>query len=181
MGLLIAFAKAYVPQFIRKRKLEMLFSATADAFQVTAPSVRELSYTDSLKIYAQFTREQAEKAIHQGAELKVQPRLFRNAYRIGQQFKRDFNINTADEALQMGTVIYKMLKIEFQGEPRGYIVIKHCFFSAYYSDNICRLISSLDEGSLTGLSGGGQLSFTQRITEGHECCRAYLEPPRRLQ
>ena len=83
--------------------------------------------------------------------------------------------------MQMGELIYKVLKIEFQGEPRGNIVIKRCFFSAYYSRSVCQLISSLDEGLLTGLSGGGKLIFSQRITEGHECCRAYLDAPGRLK
>ena len=52
MGLLLAISKIYVPQFIQKRKLEMLFQATADAFQVAAPSTRGLSYNDCLKLYA---------------------------------------------------------------------------------------------------------------------------------
>ena len=111
----------------------------------------------------------------------MQSRLFQNAYRIGQQFKADFNINTAEEVMRMGALIYKFLKIDFQGEPQGNIVIKRCFFSAYYSSKVCRLISSLDEGLLAGLSGGGKLSFSQRITEGNECCRAYLEAPGRLK
>ena len=94
MGLLLAMAKMYVPQFMQKRKLEMLIKGTADAFCVSAPSIEGLSYDESLRQYAQFTREQVEKSIFRGDELKVQPRLFQNAYRIGQQFKADFNINS---------------------------------------------------------------------------------------
>jgi len=77
--------------------------------------------------------------------------------------------------MQMSAVIYKMLKIEFHGDSHGDIVIKRCFFSTYYSSNVCHLISALDEGLLAGLSGGGQFSFSQRITEGYSVCRAYLE------
>jgi hypothetical protein len=181
MGLLLAISKIYVPQFIQKRKLEILFNATANAFQVTSPSTGGLSYNNCLKLYAQFTQEQALKSIQQGNELNVRSRLFQNAYQIGQRFKADFTINTIEDVMRMGTLIYKLLKIEFEGEPRGNIVIKRCFFSAYYSSNVCRLISSLDEGLLTGLSGGGKLNFSQRITEGNECCRAYLEASRRLK
>jgi hypothetical protein len=181
MGLLLTVSKIYVPQSIQQHKLEALFQATAEAFQVAVPSTRGLSYNDRLKRYAEFTREQADKCIHRGSELRVQSRLFQNAYRIGQQFKADFDINSAEEVMQMGRLIYKVLKIEFQGEPRGNIVIKRCFFSAYYSGPVCQLISSLDEGLLTGLSGGGKLIFSQRITEGHQCCRAYLDLPGRLK
>ncbi len=175
MGLRLAMAKIYVPQFIQRRKLEALFSATAAAFEVATPSIEELSYFDGLKTYARFTRAQAERVIRDGEEEKVQLRLFQNAYRIGQQFKVDFNINSSEEVMQMGFIVCKLLDIDFQGDPQGNIVIKRCLFSAYYSNKVCRLISSLDAGLLTGLSGGGKLSFRERITEGNECCRAYLQ------
>jgi hypothetical protein len=181
LGLLLAISNKYVPQFIQKRKLEMLFNATADAFLVTSPSTRGLSYDGCLKLYAMFTQEQANKSIQQGNALKAQSCLFQNARQIGRQLKAEFNINTAEEVMQMGTLVYKLLNIEFQGETQGNIVIKRCFFSAYYSSSVCQLISSLDEGLLTGLSGGGKLIFSQRITEGKECCRAYLEISRKLK
>jgi hypothetical protein len=181
MGLLLALSNIYIPQFMQKRKLGMLFEATAGAFQVASPSTSGLSYNDALKLYARFTKEQAHKSIQQGDELAVQSRLFQNACQIGWQFRADFSINTEEEVMRMSALIYKLLKIEFQGEPQGHILIKRCFFSDYYSGDICRLISSLDEGLLSGLSGGGKLSFSQRITEGKECCRANLEAPGRLK
>jgi hypothetical protein len=181
MGFLLAISNMYIPQFLQKRKLGMLFEATARAFQVTSPSTSGLSYNDALKLYARFTREQAFKSIEQGDELALQSRLFQNAFQIGRQFRADFRINTTEEVMRMGALVYKILKIEFEGKPQGHIVIKRCFFSDYYSGDICRLISSLDEGLLSGLSGGGKLSFSQRITEGKECCRANLEAPGRLK
>ena len=33
-------------------------------------------------------------------------------------------------------------------------------------------MSAMDRGLLAGLAGGGELAFSQRITEGHPCCRA---------
>ena len=175
MGLLLAISNIYIPQFIRKRKLDMLFNATAEAFQVSPPSIRGLSYSDCLRLYARFTGEQTLKSIQQGDELKVRSRLLCNARQIGQQFKADFNINTTEDVMRMGKLIYNLLKIDFQGESQGNIVIKRCFFSDYYTSDVCRVISSLDEGLLTGLAGGGKLNFSQRITGGNECCRANLE------
>jgi hypothetical protein len=180
MGLLLAASTIYIPQFIRKRKLEMLFQATADAFQVPTPVTTGIPYTECLNSYARFTREQAEIAIRQGSQLRTQSRLFRNAYHIGQQLKRDFKLNTAEDVMRTGRLVYRLLKIDFQGKPDGSILIKKCFFSAYYSSQICRLISSLDEGLLVGLAGGGKLSFSQRISEGAECCRACLTMDGRL-
>ncbi len=105
----------------------------------------------------------------------MQSRLFKNASRIGRQLRMDFKVSAA-EVMRMGAIVYKMLGIDFHGEPGGSIVIRRCFFSSYYSSRVCRLISSLDEGLLVGLAGGGRLSFSRRITEGDECCLAYLEP-----
>jgi hypothetical protein len=175
LGLFLAAAKIYVPGFIRQRGLELLFDATADAFEVAAPSTGGLSFDDRLTLYAQFTRDLAQKSIGQGNGVEIQSRLLKNAYRLGNKFKTDFHIHTMQEVMEMSAVIYKLLKIDFHGEPGGDIVIKRCFFSGYYSRDVCRLISSLDEGLITGLSGGGRLSFSQRITGGDGCCRAYLE------
>jgi hypothetical protein len=175
LGLLLAVAAIYLPPGIKKRKLAMLFAATADAFRVKVPSTRELSFDNCLNLYAQFTREQAGRIIQTGNIEDIQGRLFQNALKIGQQLKADFNIRTTAEIMRMGRIIYKLLKIDFQGDHQGHIVIPSCFFSSCYSSEVCRLISSLDAGLLAGLSGGRKLSFSHRITEGNVSCRAYLE------
>ena len=175
MGLLLTASQLYVPQFLRKRKLAMLFAATADAFRQHPPSISGLSADDSLKLYAQFTREQAGNIIRQGNPEEVRSRLFENACRIGRDLRDDFHIRTVEEVMRMSAVVYKILKIDFHGESRGRIVISHCFFSDYYPSDVCSLVSSLDAGLLAGLSGGGRLSFSQRITEGKACCLAHLD------
>jgi hypothetical protein len=179
MGLLLAASSLYIPGIVRKRKLEILFRATADAFQTKPPNAGGIAFDDYLSLYALFTRQQADKAILQGKQSEIQHRLFQNALRIGQQLKTDFRVDDTD-VMRMGGLIYKIIKIDFKGEPGGNITIKRCFFSAYYSSQVCRLISSLDEGLLVGLAGGGKLSFSRRITEGNESCRAILETNRRL-
>jgi hypothetical protein len=175
LNLLLATSQMYIPGIIRNRKLDMLFDATASAFQVGNPATQGLSFNKRLNTYAQFTREQAQRAIQQGNELEVQHRLFENAYRLGLQLRTDFGIKTPIDVMKMGKVIYKLIKIDFHGEYSGNIVINRCFFSTYYSADICRVISSLDAGLLAGLSGGDHLVFSQRITEGKECCKARLE------
>ena len=174
MSLLLSVSRLYVPGFVRKGQLEMLFKATAQAFRSAAPPTVGLSYDDTLKLYAQFTREQADNAIRQRKELETRRRLFQNALGIGQQLKLDFNVRNTD-VMRMAALIYRMLNIDFQGGPDGRIIIKRCFFSSYYTGQICRLISSLDEGLLVGLAGKGELIFSRRITEEDECCLAQLE------
>jgi hypothetical protein len=179
MGLLLAVSGIYVPQFLRKRRLEFLFDATAGAFQVPAPSSVGLSYSDYLALYAEFTRDQAGRVLRLGDGEEVRSRLFNGACRIGQQLRIEFNIRTFEEVMRVGSLTYKLLKIDLRGDRQGDIMIKQCFFSAYYSSQVCRLISALDEGLFAGLSWGGRLSFSQRITEGSQCCRAFLAVPGR--
>jgi hypothetical protein len=181
MGLRLAASTIYIPGFIRKRQLDMLFKATAAAFRTAVPSTKGLSIDNSLKLYAEFTKEWAALATKGGYATQIQPALFENAYQMGRKFRSDFGLNSMPEVMKMSSVIYRLLKIDFSGEPQGNIVIRRCFFADYYSNDICRLISSLDEGLLAGLSGGGKLSFSQRLTEGSDCCRACLSPAGELK
>jgi len=163
---------------VRRKKLEALFAATADAFQTPQPSTRGLALDECLRQYALFTRQQADDAIRRHGEAEVRQRLYRNALQMGRQLRNDFRIS-ASQVMSVGALVYRLLGIDFHGEPGGNIVIRSCFFSKYYSGEVCRLISGLDEGLLVGLAGGGKLNFRQRITEGHECCLAQLETGRR--
>ncbi len=178
MGILLAVSNIYVPGHIRKRHLETLFESTADAFRVEMPKINTDSCDEILESYAQFTRTQAFRSIQHGNITETKSRLFKNAEIIGQQFREYFKLERTNQIMRATELIYKMLKIELHGEPNGNITVRCCFFSNFYSSDTCRLISSLDEGLMAGLSGGGKLSFTQRITEGNDCCRAHLNMER---
>jgi hypothetical protein len=103
-------------------------------------------------------------------------RIRSNALRIGENIREQLKIRTLKEALQACEVIYNALKIEFRWNLQSRIDIRRCFFSSIYSGEVCRIISSLDQGLLAGLSGGLRLEFSHRITEGESCCRAHLMP-----
>jgi hypothetical protein len=180
MGLLLTIFKRYVPMPVRKHELERLFKATVEAFECAAPTTRGLNYIKRLELYARFTREEAEKALRVGREAEVRSRLFENARRVGQYYQKAFRTTSIEEVMQAGGLIYRLLEIDFQGEAEGQIVIRRCFFSRYYSVRVCQLVSALDEGLLAGLSGGRRLRFSQRISEGHSTCQAYLQDPGRL-
>ena len=82
---------------------------------------------------------------------------------------------TTEEVMIMGRILYRVIGIDFQGTGEGEMIINHCFFSKLYSSQVCQVISSLDQGVFVGLSGGRQLVFSQRITEGQPCCKASFE------
>jgi hypothetical protein len=177
MNVFLEALRVYIPGFVKKRALRELFHLTADAFQCGLPEIEHFSCEALLKEFALFTREQGEKAIRESRNLQgIQHQLYHNAYRVGSKLRKSLHIKNTHEMMLASRIFYDILAIEFQGDANGEIRISSCFFSAYYSSGVCRMISSLDEGVAAGLSGGGKLSFLQRITEGEDCCRARLYP-----
>lgn len=170
--------KSCIPSFMKKKKLEQLFDIVADAFGKSPPPLKKLSYRESLKAFALYTSQEAEKRIQAGQNMEgIKKRLFKNACILGQKLREDFGIRSPREVMEMSTILYQILGIDFKGDASGEVTIKKCFFSDYYSPQVCQIISSLDEGVAAGLSGGGKLSFSGRITEGKDCCEARLAMP----
>ena len=173
MNLLLSIARIYLPAFIKKKKVQELFELTAEAFQSDLPAIKNLSYDDCLKAYAHFSKTKAEGVIrlHYDTEA-VKKRLYRNAYQMGEKLRKDFRIETQADVIRLSKILYKILRIESTGSSSGEVIIKRCFFSQFYTPDVCEMISSLDEGMAAGLSAGGRLVFKERITEGRDCCHA---------
>lgn len=177
MSLLLAISRVYLPMPIRRSRLDELFRATADAFQHPSQPLGDYPLDHCLLKYALFTSENARAVMGTAGEAGVKARLFSNACRIGGDIRKELGIHSLAEAMQAFEVIYRALNIELHGDLQGQICIPNCFFSAFYSAGVCRIISSLDEGLVAGLFGGFKLEFSQRITAGASCCRARLVGP----
>lgn len=179
MNPLLSALQLHVPGPLRDRGMADLFRCTAGAFGCDVPPLDGLSHRQRLRLYAQFTRDQAERALAREPDAAaLKDRLFQGAFLLGGGLRERLRIATLQEALAAGRILYRLLEIDFRGTGQGEIAIDRCLFSRYYSNHVCQVISSLDEGLLAGLSGGGRLVFTQRITEGHACCRAVLNLPK---
>jgi hypothetical protein len=83
--------------------------------------------------------------------------------------------------MRAARLLYRSISIEFRGDENGRIDIPACAFAEIYSPETCRMIAALDGGLLIGLSGGGTLSFSARLTEGAPSCRARFDFPERLR
>lgn len=191
MNYIIKILQFYIPESIKNKKLDDLFSLTADAFGIEPPELRELPFSVRLAKYADFTKEQAEGILEwEGSpeERKsrlsaVEGKLYQNSLLYGRELRKSLKINSREQALEALELIYRIIGIDFRYEGRnasqnsrpGGFTVKACYFSGYYSAEVCKLISSLDEGLAAGLSGGGRLSFDQRITEGCSCCKGYFD------
>lgn len=178
MNLRLFAVKICLPDFVKKKKLSDLFLMTARAFECEVPRLRGLSYRDRLEAFALFTKEEAEKCLEKGKDPEaVKTGLFQGAYAMGFKIRRLARLRTPAEIMEMSRILYRILGIDFEGKTEGDVTINRCFFSRYYSSPVCRLISALDEGLASGLSKGGRLTFSQRITEDKPCCKARFVMP----
>lgn len=174
MSILLTVSHFCLPRPVRRKKLIELFESTAEAFRCPVPDFSGLSSDRILTRYALFTKEKAEESIRQGREEEVRSRLFEASFRIGSNLRKQLHIQSVPDVMQACRVVYKALHIDFHGDAAGCIEIPHCFFSGYYTASTCRVIAGLDEGLVAGLSGGLQLEFSRRITEGCPSCQACL-------
>jgi hypothetical protein len=176
MNILLKILPHNLPGFVRGEILAELFEATADAFECPAPALPHLSYDARLRAYALFTREQAEKALQAGRDVSaLKTQLYQNTFPLGGKLRKWFGIDTMEEVMELAQILYRAIGVEFQGDTQGDVTVKRCYFSQFYSGPVCDLISALDDGVFSGLSGGGRLAFSERLTEGRECCRAKLQ------
>ncbi len=99
--------------------------------------------------------------------------LFDRAKRAGEVLAKALSVTGADDIQLTMQLTYRMLGIELSGVGgTETVVISRCYFSKFYSAEICKLMSALDCGFAAGLSGGRSLRFVDRITEDKPCCRA---------
>jgi hypothetical protein len=164
-----------MPACVRKRALWALFRATARAFDRPVPRLARLSADQCLLRYAQFTQGWVAELLQISDNLPaVEERLYRNAYELGRACRRLSRIDSMEEAMALARVLYRLLDIEFQGDEGGDVAVSRCYFSRFYSGQVCQVMSAMDKGLLAALSDGRQLVFSARITEGQTRCRAHL-------
>lgn len=168
----------YTPTFVKKWALHDLFVATAAAFGCPAPTHKGLAYQDCLRLFAQFTQSQVATLIRDGHNLAaVEQRLYEHAYQLGEKYARLLPIRSQAEMMVIGRLLYSILDIDFQSNAQGDVTIRRCYFSRFYTGPVCRVMSALDRGLFAGLSQGGQLHFSTRLTEGSPCCLACFTLP----
>ncbi|MGE5139463.1 MAG: hypothetical protein ACM3JD_08390 [Rudaea sp.] len=176
MSLIVRALQIYTPEYVKKRALKELFIFSAEAFQAEVPAIAGLDSRACLAEYARFTQAQAERWLQEGRHVEVVAQhLYRNAVEMGRLHGRLLRLNTVKDVMAIGQVLYRILDIDFHGDERGQVVIGRCYFSRFYSPEVCRLMSAMDRGLFAGLSNGGELTFTSRITEGQAYCRAHFD------
>jgi hypothetical protein len=168
-------ARAALLTGARRRGIEQLFAATAAAFGSPAPQTKCRGAKGLLRQYALFTREQAGAAIDWDRDLQaLDRRLFDAGFALGSEYRRRLRVRGFNAAMAAARIIYRGLGIDFKGRPDGEVEIRKCAFAAFYAPRVCALVSSLDRGLLAALTGGGEMKFRERLTEGAAACLACI-------
>ncbi|MCD7824988.1 MAG: hypothetical protein LUH14_03385 [Clostridiaceae bacterium] len=180
-------------------ELQILLRQTAKAFGVDAPeippiaerffncsascrrsegggvfrSAAECSAPELLRVYAQFTAEEAVRVIQNGDDLEtLRQTLYQMAYNLGSHLRRWLSPKDEKECLAIVTLLYRNIGIQIEEEAPGTFCVRKCFFSDFYTPEVCSVISGIDRGIFAGIYRGGKLVFRERITEGCDVCRA---------
>jgi len=163
--------------FARRRKgLADLYRLTAEAFGREIPALRGQSRSEMLLGYARFTRGEAERSLARGTETAVRKELYDRSLRLGKDIRSQLPIRSRADAAAALHSLYRLLAIDKAVDARGGVTVKRCFFAPYYTPEVCRFMSAMDEGIVAGLCEG-RLAFSQRLTEGAERCIARIEWP----
>ena len=180
MSLLVSALGLHTPEFVKKRVLMQLFQATAAGFELRVPPLVNLDSKECLSQYARFVQAHAGQRLRDRDEIStLTQRLYRNAMEMAQLLNKSLSLRTVQDVMDTARVLYRILKVDLQGDVQGEVVIQRCYFSDFYSADVCQLMSAMDRGLFAGLSNGGELTFTSRITEGEPYCLAQFFLPRK--
>lgn len=149
-------------------ELQLLMIITAKGLRVPAINILTHSNTEALRCYAEFTRNNLSDDV----STEVLQRMNTMAYRTGRLLRVLFLVRTQEAARQLVVKLYRNIGISMSFQSEDLIYFNSCYFSHFYTPNICMAASSLDDGFIRGITGCGRLSFKQRITENCEYCIA---------
>lgn len=153
----------------RRIEIQLLTNLTARALRQKPRRTWTLPNDEALHAYAVFTRDQLQQSPPDDELLR---RMTAEASSMGRLLRRVFFLRRQRDIEQFVVALYRGIGITLEGHLPGTLCFRRCFFSRYYTPEVCLAASALDEGIMRGLTGGGRLRFQQRITEGCACCKA---------
>lgn len=159
-----------------KKGLKDLFQLTAEAFTQEPPDLRRLSRSELLLGFARFTRAEAERSLAGGTAPALREKLRAGSLRLGRDIRSRLPIRDRADAAAALRSLYRLLAIDLAVDDRGEVTVRRCSLAAHYPPQVCRFMSAMDEGIVAGLCGG-RLVFSQRLTEGADCCCARIAWP----
>lgn len=155
-------------------EMQILLNLTAEIFERPAKTVWIYPSRMALRKYAEFTVNCMNS---KPADPEV---LYAKSYRLGSRIRKITGFTGSRDIEHLVFWLYRNINIAMSGSLPGTVTVSGCYFSRYYTPRQCALMSYVDSGIVSGIAGRGELIFTQRITEGSDCCMAVLGPERTL-
>ncbi|HET7929467.1 MAG TPA: hypothetical protein VFM40_07945 [Actinomycetota bacterium] len=174
MSLLLRALEVHVPKGMERRALRRLFEVTADGFGRDPGDLSGLDRRALLDRYASYTRGCAERLLADGEIDRVSDRMWNDAYLLGTSLRRRLRVRGREDELRAARLVYRMIGIDLWADGCGQVTVARCAFAERYSPQVCALMSSLDAGLIAGLTRGGRLTFSERITQGRPRCLARI-------
>ena len=155
------------PEWFTRTEIQILLNTTARAFGVERKRIRSRSCEEALQEYADFTSSCLESG-------QADPeKLYGEACHTGRIIRRITGFKKSADLERLVFFLYRNIRISMSGCLPGKVIVTSCYFSKIYTPQQCALMSFVDSGIVAGICGGGQLEFSQRITEGCETCTAF--------
>lgn len=156
----------------RRIELQLLMNLTAHALDQKPKRIWTLPNAEALRAYAEYTSSNLQT----NADKTIIKRMHTEAYKMGQLLRQLFLINNEGRAQRLITSLYHNIGIQLSFCSHQQLCFQRCYFSSFYTPQICEIASALDSGIICGISGlpAKHLQFCQRITEGCNCCRAQI-------
>ena len=145
---------------------------TARALGQKSQRIWTLPNAEALRVYAEFTSSNLQA----GADDPLLERMHTEAYKMGRLLRHLFLINNEARAQRLIVALYRNIGIRLSFESSRQLCFHRCYFSRFYTPQICQAASALDSGIICGILGleSEHLHFSQRITEGCKQCKAQL-------
>ncbi|MCD8015376.1 MAG: hypothetical protein LUG99_19890 [Lachnospiraceae bacterium] len=157
-------------------QIRILLRQTARTFGVNAPRTTGMSASELLRTYAQFTADESRRAMDSGQDLvQLHQKLYDMAYHLGSRLRRWMRPHDDQDCLAILALLYQNIEILISERNPGEFYVRKCYFSAFYTPEVCSLISGIDQGIFAGIYQRGRLTFEDRITEGYNQCKACLK------
>lgn len=147
-------------------ELQILLEISKSSYKMPGKIIMFLPAEKALEEYVIFS----VKCMESGKD--GSDKLYPKAYALGKKIRQITGFKKEEDLRQLVFWLYKNIRITMKGELPGDLIIPKCYFSKFYTPAQCRLMSNVDAGVIAGIFGGGELVFSERITEGCGRCRA---------
>ena len=161
------------PDWVRRFEIRLLTRLAARAFHLPPPHL-PASADAALAAYAAFTVRCMNHAETDAGT------LFATAQQLGIRVRRLSGLRDPQDLQRLVIWLYRNIRITLSGSLPGRITVSSCFFSSVYTPDKCALMSQVDSGIISGIFGGGELHFTERLTEGCGHCTACFSLKERI-